>query len=158
MVDQHLEMTSTALNVSKTSFTDKNGSAKFKDNWNLISPELCVKRSVCAVSKAAAHVEHFHFSMRAVIKRQRSMQAADSRTAHYGLWNGSIVFNRGVHHCFSLTFWHFERHVNSGIRLSHGLHMVTSTGNCTSSAQQWPKHHATYQQEVTENDCTPGAI
>lgn len=35
---------------------------------------------------------------------------------------------------------------------------VTCTGNCTSSAQQWPKLHARCWQEVTENYCTLGAF
>lgn len=109
--------------------------------------------SVCVLSGAAAHVERF------VSVSRLSVKAA--------VYVGSRQQNSSLHSGTNQQFLTDECTTalvlqigisSSGIILSHRLHTVTCTGNCTSSAQQWPKIHARCQQEVTENYCTLGAF
>lgn len=136
-----------------TSFAQKYVNAKFSVNCNLISLELYDRSSLFVLSGAAAHAERFvsvsRLSVKAAVyvgSRQQN-SSLHSETNQQFLTDDcttALVLQTGIS--------------SSGIRLSHRLHIVTCTGNCTSSARQWPKIHARCQQEVTENYCTLGAF
>ncbi len=74
------------------------------------------------------------------------MQAAEQLTT---VWNRSLVFNRWVYHCFSLTYWHFECHVNSGIRLSHWLRVQETVHLQLNNGQSITQHTSRKLQKIT---------